>query len=130
MRLFFGALAALCLAATLSATTTVTKVYTNDQDGNPVYAEITNTGTINATNRLTTNDRLDIAAKTNAIDGVLTGAANAGMLVKTTLVPGDAFFATDPVTNEIIVVTYDGLYFSLPNGSTGIAKWLIPGGIR
>lgn len=128
-----GSLAAVSLAAlllTAEARAAVSKVYTVDIDGNPTFAEITNTGTINATDRLFTNDRLTPETKTQALDGVLTGAAAAGMLVRTTLVPGDQFYALDHDTGFVIVVQRDEFSFILPGGTLAFGKWWLPGGIK
>ncbi len=108
----------------------VTKIFTVDSTGADVAAEITNTGTVNAENRLFRNDRMPAETKTLAMGEVFTGAAESGMLVRTTLVSGDLFFAIDSTTGNVIVVEYRSTEFALPPTSTGFTRWVLPGGVR
>jgi len=109
----------------------VTKIFTVDVDSNDVYAEITNTGTINAANRLYESAAVPLDAKTHALDAVFTGAASSGKLVRTSLVPGDQFFAIDAATGQVVVVTFTATdSFVIPGGTASFGKWTIPGGVR
>jgi len=108
----------------------VTKLLTTDSNGVDVPVEITNTGTINATNRLFRNDRMPPETKTLAMGEVLSGANEAGMLVRTTLVSGDLLFAIDPATGDAIVIEYQATEFALPTGTTNFTRWVLPGGVR
>jgi len=91
------------------------------------YREIANTGTLNAVNRIFGNEQIPAPAKTTAITSVLLGANDAGMLVPTTLVNGDRFFASDLETGYVVTITYQANDFVLPGG-TGFTVMSIPPG--
>jgi hypothetical protein len=124
----FALAALLVVTATSFATGPIVKVLVTNEANEDVWVEITNTGSINATNRLYSSPHLPESPKTTALFEVLTGADASGSLNLTTLVPGDQFFALDSATGYVIVVTYvEPNVFSLPSGSTGFNRWEIPG---
>jgi hypothetical protein len=127
---FFLSLPVLAVPLARAEPAPVAKLYTVDELGGSVVVEITNTGTINAENRLFYNDRLSASARTVAMEEVFRGALESGGLVETTLVSGDRFFALDPDTGEAIVVTWEDSSFVLPSGSASFTRWQLPGGLQ
>jgi hypothetical protein len=123
-----GFLLVATLAAGGVAADPVIKVALAPDGGAPGFAEITNIGTITATNRLFASAHLPDEPKTIALFEVLHGAEASGTLSATTLVPGDRFFAKDAATGYVIVVDCVAPnVFALPTGSTGFTSWIIPG---
>lgn len=119
-------IAALTVASAASASDLVTKILVDDN----TWSEISNTGTLNAANRLVESAALPLHAKTQALGHVFDGAFASGKLVPTSLVAGDQFFALDGATGEVVVVEYTGTTFLLPTGTSVFDRWQLPGGVH
>ncbi len=100
----------------------ITKVLVADND----VREISNTGTLNAVNRVFSHSSMPDDAKTQAITAILTGAMASGSLGPSTLVAGDWFFALDPVSGALIAIQFRTTEFALPNGTTSFTSLHIP----
>jgi len=120
------AVLALLIASGLHAESTAPPIISKIAVEDGTFREVTNTGTVNALNRIFYSAQMPASVKALPMTEILGGAAHAGSLILTTLVDGDWFFALDPDTGDPIAVQFSAADFVLPGTSTGFSKWSIP----
>lgn len=129
-RVSLALLVCVLAAAMAAAEPLAEKIAVTWPDGTAGFAALTNTGTINAANKVYSRANLPDDAKVTALDAIFSGAAEAGSLVPTTAKEGEWCFALDPVSGHFVQVQLTFADAALPSGSTEWAKWTIPGGLH